>query len=349
MLAFLVLLVGLTAPLTPSAAAQAGAIAFVHQDGVPLQYQQEIEEGALLARDYLFRTWNLILPEPLLVTSLAGDGVAGYGGPGSLGFSTGSPVWIDTSATQRIKIAVHEYWHAAIGSLDPGMGFLSWMNEGSAEFFGYAAVIERGLIDPAVASAFHQLNVIYAPGMVSLDRLERGFDFSTGPVYSLAYLAIEQLVLRAGPEAVRDYFELTGSGVDARQAFEEAFGQELDAFYAEFAALRDGLTEPATLVQRLLPPGPVLDYPAVVTILAVSTPISGGAQALVTVGTDPSVRCTLEIYAPDGALLETRSTQADRGGIALWFWTVDREQVGRQLSLAASCGGDSAFALLDVV
>jgi hypothetical protein len=47
--------------------------------------------------------------------------------------------------------------------------------------------------------------------------------------------------------------------------------------------------------------------------------------------------------------LETRSTQADRGGIALWFWTVDREQVGRQLSLAASCGGDSAFALLDVV
>lgn len=325
-----------------------GSVEFRHEPGVPIQYQQEIEEGIYLGKEYLFRTWNMLLPRPLVVESLAGDGVAGYSGPDYLAFSTGSIVWTDTTARQRIKIAVHEYIHAAQYALNPGQPAWAWIAEGSAEFFAYAAVIEAGIVHPADAALYHHFNIAHAPGMPPIRDLESALDFSVGPAYSLAYLAVEQLALRSGAGAFRTYFERLGEGATGDEAFLEAFGQDAAAFFDEFEALRASIVLPACPPATLQPPGPVLEYPAAFTILSVTSPIASGDQALLQLGTDPSVRCTLDVIAGDGSVLSSRPTQADPAGIALWFWTLDRDLAAGPLSVAVSCGGDAAFISLEV-
>jgi hypothetical protein len=331
-----------------NAQSRPGSVEFRHGEDVPVQYQQEIEEGTYLAKDYLFRTWNLILPRPVVVESLASDGVAGYAGPDYVGFSTGSIVWIDTTARQRIKIAVHEYLHVAQHALGQGARGWAWLAEGSAEYFAYAAVIEAGIVDPNDAALFHQFNVAYAPSMPSIRDLETTMDFSQGPVYSLAYLAVEQLALRSGAEAFRSYFELLGGSATHDDAFREAFGLEASAFYDEFDALRASIVLPAGPPATLLPPGPVLAYPAPFSIVSMTSPIAAGEQALLQVVTDPSVRCSLDIYTNEGNVISSRPTQADLAGIALWFWTVDRGPSPGLLSLAIGCGGEPVFTSLEV-
>ncbi|MGD9711836.1 MAG: hypothetical protein AB7V46_07205 [Thermomicrobiales bacterium] len=325
-----------------------GTIEFRHEEGVPLEYRQQIEEGVLLGRNYLRQVWGMELTDPLLVESLASDGVPGFATKERIVFNTGSPGWIDTTPAQRIKIGVHEFWHAAVETIDPRNGALDWMNEGTADYFAFSAVVEQGIIDPDVAWAFHRLQVFHAPEFVPLEQLAANFAQSAGPVYSISYLAVENLVQQHGVGAIRNYFELTAQGYLRHDAFRETFGQGIDEFYAEFTAFRANLLNPQTLITQLIPPGPVLEYPAYVAIYSASTPIEAGAQALVTAGTDPSVRCYLDVYTVDGTLLESRPTQADPAGIAFWFWTIGPEYAGQQLPLAARCGGDPAWTAIDV-
>lgn len=354
LLGFLALLVGILAPLAQEAHAQAnaGEIEFYHEDGVPLQYRQEVEEGTLLAKDYLFRTWNLILPRPLTVMTFPGDGVAGFASVDLVGFNTGSPVWTETTSGQRIKIAVHEYLHVAQSAssdhYSTGYRGYAWIVEGSAEYLAYDAVIEQGIVARPDADLFHTFNVTYSSTMPPLDLMEDALDYSTGPVYSLAYLAVEQLAQKTSKRAIRDYFERLGERMSEDEAFASTFGLTPEEFYAEFAEFRASLAFPGSPPAALIPPGPVLEYPAFISVFSLTTPIAGGSQALLTAGTDPAVRCVLDVLGPDGSPLDFRPTQSDRNGMAIWFWTIEREQSGQQLTLAANCGGDPAYITLEV-
>ena len=61
-----------------------------------------------------------------------------------------------------------------------------------------------------------------------------------GSVKGLSFLAVEQLVRRAGEPALFEYYEALGDATDWRDPFEAAFGIALDDFYAEFEAYRAG-------------------------------------------------------------------------------------------------------------
>lgn len=317
----------------------AGSVEFRHGEGVSEQYQIEIEEGVYLARDYLFQAWNMMLDRQVVVETFATDGMPGDAGGNAIGFSTGSPVWIDTTARQRIKIAVHEYLHLAQHQLGMTPETPIWIVEGSAEYMALSAIVSRGLVSAEDITAFHTYNVAYAPGMATLRDMEQIWDFSTGPVYSVAALAVEQLVLQSGVRSIRTFFELVGEEQTNADAFHTAFNQDMDTFYNEFESIRANLVAPGNPPASLLPPGPMQEYAAGVTLLQGPDSGRGGEQTVLIAATAPSVRCTLDLLAtPEGPIVDTRETQADLVGIAVWLWTVQPATTGDIGALSVACG-----------
>ena len=59
-----------------------------------------------------------------------------------------------------------------------------------------------------------------------------------GSVRALSFLAVEQLVRRAGEPALFEYYEALGDATDWRDPFEAVFGLTPAAFYADFEAYR---------------------------------------------------------------------------------------------------------------
>ena len=64
---------------------------------------------------------------------------------------------------------------------------------------------------------------------------------------ALGFLAVEQLVRRAGEPALFEYYAALPDAADWREAFEAAFGLSVDAFYADFEAYRAHVAPPSVL------------------------------------------------------------------------------------------------------
>lgn len=225
-------------------------VQFVFEEGVPQQDRAQIQQGIELAQSYVSpRVAPLARSFVVRGYSSQVDGNLArvYGPDSMMEINTANPDWVrETRAFQRIKIVVHEYFHVIQDQLSGPIDQLPvWLAEGTAEFIGYAAVIESGLITRPQALAANRLtngigNLVRAPRLEELESRDQWqSSLSTGEIYPLGYAVAERLVDSRGLEALTAYFTgLRTSRDDWRPLFERTFGKTADAFYAEVSQLR---------------------------------------------------------------------------------------------------------------
>jgi hypothetical protein len=114
-----------------------------------------------------------------------------------------------------------------------------WLTEGSAELVGYRVTGDWGL--QGYATSFAQ-EVAGARQIGSpLDQQETlAAQRATPNVYYLYEVAVDHLVAQApgGLSSLTTYFKALGAGKNWPDAFQQAFGRTIDAYYADFAAYR---------------------------------------------------------------------------------------------------------------
>jgi hypothetical protein len=150
---------------------------------------------------------------------------------------TGATGWRGPATSWHLaKVTAHEYAHAwqysIAGSRFSTVG-PNWLMEGSAEFIGYAAVIQAGFVTPSEA---RQFALIVAKGnQLKLKDTEAHPPAAPQVNYGYVYLALEHLLAGTNVGPLRVYFAAIGAGSDWQSAFANAFGQTSDTFYSVFA------------------------------------------------------------------------------------------------------------------
>jgi hypothetical protein len=149
--------------------------------------------------------------------------------------NAGSDGWKERSVAQRERVVAHELFHAAQNALaEAGWDAATevpWLAEGAAEYFGTAAVVDAGLM----TFASHDTDVAFTAVNAPLSAYQSSNSYSRPGLYAIGYLAVQKLVRMHGPSSVISFYRDLASGVVSwRDAFDMAFGETVDAFYAEF-------------------------------------------------------------------------------------------------------------------
>lgn len=163
-------------------------------------------------------------------------------GSGSMYFNVAHEHWQPPRsfpiAIDRQKTAAHEYvhtWQGDVGCLAAP----TWFTEGMAEYIAYETLIRDASLTDAEVQTFHS-HIKRAPLQATLSDLERAFPSDAYP-YSVGYLAVRLLVSGRTPLSLRAFCERLARAQPWRDAFQISFGISVDAFYAQFAAYRQGL------------------------------------------------------------------------------------------------------------
>jgi hypothetical protein len=169
----------------------------------------------------------------------ASSTAAGDAGNG-IWVNTGQDFWQRSPPGVREAMLSHEIFHVAQSLLE-GLSKWNtaydargavWLLEGSAEYFGYNAMIDAGALSADAVEGEEQSEAANANGSLST---YAGYDAYTKPsLYSLGYLAVEKLVQLHGAKAVIDYWRDLATTATWQDAFAKAFGEPVDQFYAEF-------------------------------------------------------------------------------------------------------------------
>ncbi len=135
------------------------------------------------------------------------------------------------------KTAAHEYTHHWQAEFPRGLGaqLPGWLREGLAEYAGFHAVIEAGIVSDREARtyALREATLTDAKPLPEYELLD-----ATHPMnYGLAQFAIERLISYRGDSAIRTLWSLFErmSWGDALQA---VYGMTPEVFYADFASFR---------------------------------------------------------------------------------------------------------------
>jgi hypothetical protein len=145
----------------------------------------------------------------------------------------------------RVALFAHEMGHSLQYELGGGRRGASdqWLREGFADWLSIR-VLER--LDGASIADVRRVRRREMSGGRS--RTPRLADLATFPqwveageesgakVYALAFLAVDYLLEKHGPEAVLDYFRRFASSSDRAANFRAAFGEDLDSFEAALAS-----------------------------------------------------------------------------------------------------------------
>lgn len=172
---------------------------------------------------------------------VATDGVC-IGGASAIGyqicFNAGSESWLNLEPDYRkVKIAAHEYFHVWQHDLfcyrQP-----KWLFEGLAEWFGYGAIIEAGVLESVAASAERQELLQGAPIREPLSAQEILYAAPQPNQYALWSFAAERLMVRHDAAALRTFCAGNAMEMTWQDSFAAAFGQPVEDFYADFEAWR---------------------------------------------------------------------------------------------------------------
>jgi hypothetical protein len=305
-----------------------------------------VTEGIALAQGYV-AAFGADLPESLVVNirgtddTTGGGAIAFCGGPFIVVF-TGSPGWRMYSPANRIQVVVHEYIHAAQYAAlgDQWNALPAWFVEGMADYLAYDAVANLGLIRPREIRDYQAWVVDHSSDLPALSDLEarEAFRNEVGPAYSLAGLAIADLLGDLPPETLLTFVDDAGSGRNWRLIFEQTFGRSLPAFYKEFAVTRAELIAPVRPPEVFAPAVPTVQKSAV---LPGRDPVAmtSGDQLLVQASADPGSICHFTLSDGGDMPDATGATFADASGDLFWLVTlpdaVDRERV----EIVTECGG----------
>jgi hypothetical protein len=134
----------------------------------------------------------------------------------------------------------HEYFHVVQLQLSPQnpaqppdrvrANGPEWLAEGSAEYVGQQVAGNYGA---ALAAAVSRMRAEHP----ALSKLETPAGFRSIPnPFPICMLAVDQLVKDAGTASLTAFWRSTGQGTPWQQAFQQAFGRTVGAFYAELAA-----------------------------------------------------------------------------------------------------------------
>jgi hypothetical protein len=134
----------------------------------------------------------------------------------------------------------HEYFHVVQLQLSPQnpaqppdrvrQNGPEWLAEGSAEYVGQQVA---GDYAAALAAAASRLRTEHP----ALSRLETPIGFRSIPnPFPVCMAAVDLLVKDAGAASLTAFWRATGQGTPWQQAFQQAFGRPVGAFYAELAA-----------------------------------------------------------------------------------------------------------------
>jgi hypothetical protein len=306
-----------------------------------------VAEGIALAQRYA-ESADADSPESLVINirgtddTTGGGAVAFYGG-GYIVVFTGSPGWQASTPANRIRVVVHEFIHAVQDSSSHGgMGELpAWFIEGMAEFLSHDAVARLGLLENHESRDYQVWAVAASGNLPALAKLESAEAFYSeyGPAYSLAYLAIAELLEDRPPEALFAFVENAGAGGDWRHAFERAFGRNVADFYTEFAAARDVLISPVRIPSAFAFVRPNEQASRVLLARTPASPTAGD-QLLVLAITEPGATCRFELRGDDALPEMTGTTFADAGGRLFWLVTIPDTLDRDRVNVAAECGAD---------
>jgi len=223
---------------------------------------QEIIRGAIqVAHDFLLSALGRTVEQPTTVSGVVSapgcsqGGGAAFTGSRAITFCMSNPGWTVHGPVTKRKIVIHELYHVLqferrwLGN--PAVAGPDWIIEGAAEVVGYRGVASQNLLPYPTASGCQVKEVFdfgqrQPPGLPNLSALEtrQQFQATTGPLYALSMMGMDQLLSAPGLAALNAYGDAIAAGTSWQTAFQSAFGQSTAAFYAQFPGYRSGLAVP---------------------------------------------------------------------------------------------------------
>jgi len=249
---------------------------WVFSDDLPQETQAEIRDAVALAAGWLeqntgtraksvtvFAYTNVDalaqahsewfdIPGSFAVTRERFLGGGAEAGAGAIFIYTTGPVWLSMlSRSDRYGVVAHEYFHVAqsllhkrypedfaiphdqVRSQGP-----AWLVEGSANYVAHRVLADNGLLDYAAVRASAIADA--RSSAVPLNAMESNTGFaSVGNLqWPISELAADFLVQQTGVPALLSFWDAIGRGSAWKDAFQSAFGQTVDSFYAGFEAYR---------------------------------------------------------------------------------------------------------------
>jgi hypothetical protein len=338
----------------PAPATAAAEVAFYLGRDVSTEDEMYVREGIRLAQDFLETRLGAAVEGRVIVNALA---AAPRGNRNVVGMSqervvviyTGTDGWRRAPPFERVHVVVHELVHVWQWERRGGDSSRSplWLDEGIADYLGYRAVIEAGLVSAEDVVAHHERSLILGPPLPELPALEPRQRFQSQPAvaYNLAYLAVADLIEGRSLQRIRRYYERLAAGDDWQDAFRRSFRQDPDAFYAAFEARRSELQRPPERPAPFRSAAPV-SIAAEVTIEAIAPEIGRGEQLILVAGSEAGARCILTVTTSEGERLLRQRTFADATGLVFWLWSVPPGADPGEATARVRCGDEPARALL---
>jgi hypothetical protein len=325
-----------------------GTVSFSISDEVSSEDEMYVREGIRFAQDYLAGEFGIVVEERTIVnarpTVAENSHVIGVNGGRWIGIYTGSEEWRTAPPFLRVHVVVHEFVHVQQRELlgDRVGQTPLWLEEGLADYFGYQALVDAGLVSATAVEDYVTSSLVYGNWLPELAALEAVDAYQAQPanVYSLAYLAAKELVEGAGPRAVVRYYKRVAKGADWQDAFAASFKREPGEFYAAFEATRRSLLAPA--YPLAFEPVAPADLAADAAIASAPERIKRGNQLLIAAETVPAARCSLRVNSPAGKRILNQPSFADATGAVFWLWTVPPATARGTARAAVDCGTDTA-------
>jgi hypothetical protein len=177
---------------------------------------------------------------------------AAQGGPGAVFLYWAAPSW-QYGAGPSQKIIAHELFHALQYQTDHLVNAGStpqdqvrptgpvWLDEGAPEMIAFRVADDRMLM--SYTSALNGQIAATKQIGTPLSGLERLSQTNIPNVYSLFALSVDHLtkIAPGGLPALAAYYRALGAGASWPDAFQQAFGMSVAAYYANFADYRSKL------------------------------------------------------------------------------------------------------------
>jgi hypothetical protein len=222
-------------------------VRYTFPDSVPTDQRNSIQQGIDIALAYISVKISPLRQDVTVVARVSGDCMYTANALGhTINVCAASSVWKGSTSHQRSKILVHELFHVIQGELGAFTLLPAWLFEGSAEYVGYSAIIEHGMIsldrakrEIGIGGGLRNLKM-----QSTLQSLETNAAWLEAnqvrrePTFALGYAAVDLLVSNSGLQSIRTFFSALKPGRDWKTAFAEAFGLTVDAFYQKVASLR---------------------------------------------------------------------------------------------------------------
>jgi hypothetical protein len=352
----LVLVFGFSQLVEPAVAAEAN-VSFDIANAVSPEDAVYVREGFTLAQTYVTATLSDISDSSIRVAVFDNDDffcgqALACATETSIVVLAGTPQWNSLAPFERIHTIVHEYIHVYQFAMihDDMETMPAWFIEGMADYLAYDAVTDLGLVRETDVHDFHAWTLAWNPDMAALDDLENSYAFygEYGPAYSLAYLALDELMRERPLSDLDRFLQQVGKGHNWRASFQKVFERDLNAFYRSFANARDDLVAPRRMPKPFSPVIPEFDG-SPLAIDSVSDSVAVGEQLTVLARAEAAAICRIQLRNERSGEDVVQSTSADGSGHLFWLITIPESLGEGPATITAACGGDQRTLEIDIV